>query len=131
MKKYTITKILSVDVIDREIVEEARIQYIAVLISFLAETYYPDKLDDALSKRKSHLQEELILELCEILREKGSRFWALHDSLKKAAGDNETVVGLEPKSNLKKEDLAAWITLEMNELFMPLRIPQDTPGFDF
>lgn len=131
MKKYTITKILSVDVIDRKIVEEARIQYLAVLISFLAETFYPDELDAALSKRKSYLQEELIVDLCEILKEKGSEFWALYDSLKEVAGDNETVVGIVPKSNLKKEDLAAWIALEMKGLFSPLRIPQDTPGFDF
>lgn len=120
-----------VDVIDRETVEKARIQYLAVLISFLAEAYYPDKLDDALSRRKSYLQEELILELCEILTEKGEKFWKLCDSLKEAAGNNDCAIGIVPKSVLTKEDLAAWISTEMYELFIPLSIPQDIPGFDF
>lgn len=120
-----------VDVIDRETVENTRIQYLAVLISFLAEAYYPDELGDALSRRKSYLQEELILELCEILKEKDEKFWELCDSLKEVAGDNDCVVGIVPKNVLAKEDLAAWIVTEMYELFIPLHIPQDTPGFDF
>ncbi len=131
MKNYTITKVMSVDVIDRKIVDDTRIQYLAVLISFLAEAYYPDELGDALNKRKSHLQEELILDLCEILKNKGDKFWELYDALKTVAGKNECIVGIEPKTVLSKEDLAAWISAEMQELFTPLHIPQDTPGFYF
>lgn len=122
---------MSVDVIEREKVEDARIQYLATLISFLAEAFFPDELDDALNSTKSYLQEELILNLCEILKEKDDRFYEIYDSIKAVADGNECIVGIEPKSVLKKEDLAAWITTEMDELFIPLHIPQDTPGFDF
>lgn len=131
MRKYTITKVLSVDVIERDKVEDARIQYLATLISFLAEAFFPDKLDDALNNTKSHLQEELILNLCEILKEKDDRFYEIYNSLKAVADGNECIVGIMPISILKKEELAAWIASEMDELFIPLHIPQDTPGFDF
>lgn len=88
-------------------------------------------MDDALNNTKSHLQEEIILKLCEILKEKDDRFYEIYESLKAVADGNECIVGIEPKSILKKEDIAAWIATEMDELFVPLHIPQDTPGFYF
>lgn len=117
--------------IEREKVEDARIQYLATLISFLAEAFFPNKLDDALNNTKSHLQEEIILNLCKILKEKDDRFYELYNSLKVVANGNECIVGIKPISVLKKEDLAAWIATEMDELFVPLHILQDTPGFNF
>lgn len=71
------------------------------------------------------------MNLCEILKEKDDRFYEIYDSLKAVADGNECIVGIKPKSVLKKEDLAAWIATEMDGLFAPLHISQDTPDFDF
>jgi len=131
MKNYTITKVVTVDAVNRKEVEGVRIQCTATLLLFWAKTFFPDELDDAISNTKSCLQEELILDLCKILEERGTKFYEIYDALKRVAGSNECVVGIEPKRILKKEDIASLLVSEMNELFVPLHIPQTTPGFDF
>ena len=135
MRKYTITKVLSVDVIDRKEAENARLYYIASLISLLAKTFFPEDFYDALDRVKSHLQEEIIMELCKILKTRkdilNDEFYELYDSIARVANGTECPEEIVPVSALTKEELAARILAEMNGLSYPLCIPEDTPGFDF
>lgn len=123
------------DTVDRKEAESARLYYIAALISLLAKTFFTEDFEDALDKVKSHLQEEIILELCKILKTRkdilNDEFYELYDSLKKVAGDTKCPEEIVSVSALTKEELAARIIAEMNGLSEPLCIPEDTPGFDF
>lgn len=123
------------DVIDRKEAENARLYYIASLISLLAKTFFPEDFDDALDRVKSHLQEELIMELRKILKTRkdilNDEFYELYDSIVRVANGAECPEEFVPVSALTKEELAARIIAKMNGLSYPLCIPEDTPGFDF
>lgn len=101
----------------------------------LAKTFFPEDFYDALDRVKSHLQEEIILELCKILKTKkdilNDEFYELYDSIVKVANGTEYPEEIVPVSALTKEELAARILAEMNGLSYPLCIPDDTPDFDF
>lgn len=101
----------------------------------LAKTFFTEDYDDALDRVKSHLQEELIIELCKILKTRkeilNDEFYELYDSIVNVANGTECPEEFVPVSALTKEELAARILAEMNGLSYPLCIPEDTPEFDF
>lgn len=136
-RQYTVTKVLSVDAINRKEAEKARLYYIASLIVLLAQIFFPEDYLEALDRAKSHLREEILMEICRILETRkdimDDEFYDLYDSIARVAYGWEWPEEFEPVpySVLERKHLAAIILSGMNSLSTPLDIPKDTPGFDF